>query len=279
MFIIGLPLQLRARLEGAARKKGIRISSVFADIGRKGSLKLLPDPSDAIHNLRVYYEQFGDSYEDASVLVLPYAPIPEDLENELDVLEDFGAKIVSFEEGNNDWPVLAKKTRPDTSFLNNVFHQLMEEIFGDDEKLPSDYFRSISERNPNIIIAKGALDTCDQVAEYRRVFFSAAADALIEMVGKNGKVGQIDAFFKNLGLIHAQSGGISTTLTVFRDGKRVHQRTTNTHLKKGDNTTPQAAARIYYQEFLLDQQCYVAILYAGPHPDEDISCEYDLSLH
>jgi hypothetical protein len=213
-------------------------------------------------------------------LVLPYAPIPINVIDELDALEDVGAEIIYFSEGNNDWPVLVKKTRPDTPFLNEVFRQLIIEIFGDEEApLPSDYFRSISERNPNIIIAKAALDTCDQVAEYRRCFLRTAADALIELVDNNGQVGPMDAFFRNLGLEHAQTGGINTTLTVFRDGKRIHQKTTNTHLKKGDKTTLQAAARIYYQEFFIEQQCYVAILYAGPHPDDDINCEHELLSH
>lgn len=279
MFIIGLPKQLRAKFEAAVKKAGERVSSVLADIGKEGTLQLLPHPGDAVHKLRAYYDQFSGNYGDAYVVVLPYALIPTDVDNELEALEELGAEIVYVSEGDDGWPVLAKKARPDTRFFNEVFNQLMVVVFGNDEELPSDYFRSISEINPHIIIAKNALETCDQVAEHRRDFFRIAADALIKMVDKNGEVGPIDAFFRDLRLEHAQTGGISTTLTVIRDGKQVHHRTTHTHLKQGDNTTPQAAARIYYQGFHWEQQYYVAILYAGPHPEDNISYVYELSPH
>jgi len=276
VFILGLPKAIRARIEGAAKKEGIRISSVLSDIGKKGSLQLLPDPSDAVHSLKAYYDQFSENYENAFVVVLPYAPIPVDVDGELLVLEEFGAEIVYISEGQDGWPVLAKKTRPDTRFLNEVFQQLMLEILGEEDVLPSDYFRSVAEKNPNFLIIKGALDTCDQVAEHRREFLKMAADALSKFIDKGGRVGRIDAFFGTMGLDHAQTGGINTTLSVFKEGRRIYHKSSNTHLKQGDNTTPQAAARIYYHEFSLEERCYVAVLYAGPHPETDICRQHEL---
>lgn len=279
MFIIGLPVQIRAKLEADAKKKGIRVTSVLAEIGRKGTFRLLPDPTEAVHKLRAYFDQFGARYEDIFVVVLPYAPIPRDVEDELYALDELGAEIVYVKTGNDDWPTIAKNERPDTPFFNKVYYLLLAEIFITDELLPSDYFRSMAERNQNLIIAKDALDTCDQVAEHRHDFLRKAADAFFGLVDKNGNVGQRDAFFQSFGLEHAQTGGISTTLTISRDGKTIHHKTANTHLKQGDKTTRQAAARIYYHEFLVDKQYYVAILYAGPHPDDNISYEHELATH
>lgn len=276
VFILGLPKAIRVRIEGAANKEGIRISSVLADIGKKGSFQLLPDPSDAVHSLKAYYDQFGDNYENAFVVVLPYAPIPINVDGELQVLEELGAVIVCVSEGQDGWPVLAKKARPDTKFLNAIFQQLMQEIIDEEDVLPSDYFYSVADKNPNFLIVKDALDSCDQVAEHRREFLKIGADALSKFVDMGGHVGRVDAFFRAMGLDHAQTGGINTTLSVFKEGRRIYHETSNTHLKQGDKTTPQAAARIYYHKFSLEERCYVAVLYAGPHPETDICRQHEL---
>lgn len=278
VFIIGLPSQLRVGLEAAAKERGAYISTVLAGIGKKGTMQLLPDPSDAVHKFKAYYDQFGENYEDALVIVLPYAPIPITVDDELTILEELGGEIVYVSQGVNDWPILAKKSRPNTQFLNQVFRQIIIEIFNEENEKPSDYIRNIAEKNPNIIIIKGALDTCDQVAKHRHEFLKKSVDALCKFVEENGQVGRIDAFLRGLGLEHAQTGGISTKLTVLKNGKLVHQKTTNTHLKQGDRTTPQAAARIYYQEFYLDNQCYVAVIYVGPHPENDITRVHELNI-
>lgn len=276
MFVLGLPSNLRTRLEKAVNTNGIQIATVVAGIGKEGTLQLFPSPEDAVLALRAYYDEFGDKYEDAFALILPYAPLPDALRQELLILEDIGAEVVFAVAGNDGWPApLPKRARPDTTFLNAIFKQVSREVFGEDDehdpKQPSTYFQAIAEKNPGIIITRGSLDTCDQVAAHRYAFLRLAADAFADFVTKKGQVGRIDAFFRSLGLDHAQSGGVNATLTVLKDGSRVYQRTTNTHLKQGDHTTPQAAARIYFHEFFMDEECFVAILYAGPHPENDIT--------
>lgn len=42
VFIIGMPVALRARFAQAAGLHGIEVASVLADVGRKGGLQLRP---------------------------------------------------------------------------------------------------------------------------------------------------------------------------------------------------------------------------------------------
>lgn len=278
VFIIGLPTQISKTLEAAAKQEKVRITSVTAGIGKEGRFRLFPAPEDAIHSLRAYYDQFDGRYEDAFVVVLPYAPIPDEVRAELDVLESMGAEVVQAAPGEDDWPPLAKRGKPDTRFFNDLFRRLRDEIFEADEEMPSDYFRAASERNSKIIIAKGALDSCNDVPQHRHAFMKLAADTFVIIADRNGQVGRMDAFFRESGLDHAQSGGISTTLRVCKDGRCIHNATSNMHLKQGDNTTPQAAARIYYQHFLGSGLCYIVVFYAGPHPDCDLSLVAEIEL-
>lgn len=276
VFVIGFPIAIRQKLEAGAKREAIQVTGVPAGLGKEGKWRLLPDPSEAIHKLRAYCDECSN-YEDAFVIVLPYAPVPDDLDRELEALSSLEAEVVYVSAGDDGWPMPAKRQRPDDAFFQSVCRRLLKEIIGDDDENPSSYFRAAAEDTPNLIVAKNALHTCDQVAPHREDFLRKGADALAEMAERNGQVGPVEEFFRGHGLDHAQSGGISTTLEVVKDGKTIHKKTANTHLKQGDKTTPQAAARIYYQDFVLEGQCYVAVLYAGIHPDADVAWVWVLS--
>lgn len=276
VFVIGLPTQLRPRLEGVARREGVPLSYALAGLGRLGTFMLVPSPEDAIHLLRTYYDQFETGYDDALVVVLPYAPTTSQIENELVVLEELGAEVVRISAGEDGWPTLAKKSRPDSKFFDDLFHALVAEIFGAEEELLSEFFESLAARDARILIAKGALDSCDQVADHRIDFFKSAAEAFNTLLERNGHVGRLDAFFRERGIEHAQSGGITTTLKVSKDGAVLYSKSSNMHLKQGDATTPQSAARLYFHQLFIEDVCHIAILYAGPHPDSDISREFVL---
>lgn len=277
VFVIGLPVSLKVRLDAVARKEGLSIVSVLTDIGKEGTFRLLPDPSVAIHKLKSYYGQFGSDLERACVIVLPYAEVPDEVEQELAVLESIGGEVEYISRDDSKWPTFSKKKRPDTVFYNDIFRCIKIEIFGDEEELLSDYVRRIVERNKNIILIEGALDTCDQVARHRHAFIKDSIDAFAQFIERKGKVGRIDAFFRERGLDHAQTGGIATTLTVEKAGRQIHSNVSHTHLKDGDKTLKVAAARVYYQDFVVEDECYVAVLYAGIHPDNNIkkNCSLD----
>jgi len=280
VFIIGLPTSIRARIEADARRNNIHLISILCGIGKEGTLMLLPHPDQAIFRMRSYYGQLED-VDDAYIIVLPYAPIPKDLEEELDLVDTMGGTTVRPKEGQDGWIQNVAK-RPDTAVLNSIYKRLLNELIPDNElqaqeDLPSEYFRAVSEAIPQLIFADDVFDVCDQVAKHRHAFMKKATDAFSEMVAMNGQVGPADTFFTKLGLEHAQTGGIQTTLQVNKGVSNIYNKTSSVHLKQGDKTTPQAAARIYYHSFLHETRCFVVVVYAGPHPDADLSLTLELA--
>jgi hypothetical protein len=274
IFIIGLPVSFRRRLEAAAGQRNLQISSVLADLAERGSLRLLPYPGQAILDLTTYLNTLEDRCE-ANVLVLPYAKLPLDLDNELDTLEDnFNETVIRVQQGSDGWPKL-EKLRPDQNFLDSLFFKLTAFLFPAVEFLPSAYYLSLAARNKQILITEGALQSCDEVAPHRFSFMKKVADAFDQYVADGGSGGRIDAFFERKGLKHAQTGGINAKLQIHRGGTCIYDDTSKSHLKQGDNTTRIAAARVYYQSFNIDARLYVAVLYAGPHPDADVTRSFE----
>jgi hypothetical protein len=282
VFIIGLPIQLRRRVESSLENRGISPAIILADSDKLGRLKLLPDPTLAASRLREYCESVDGGYDHAEVYVLPYTPIPQDVNDELDALEDMGAQIIAFEMEQDGWPYLhAAKPKITQDFQDQVFNALFEEIVGEEDEaavLPSEYIRRACEGSPNLIIVGSAIDLCDAIAVGRRFWVRKAIDAFVEIIAHNGNIGgTLDAFFEDRQLYHAKSGGISVKLEIRAGGEQVHLETSNEHLKKGDNTTPQAAVRVYYQLLALEGEFYVFLLYIGPHPDRNLSYVHHLS--
>lgn len=278
VFIVGLPTQLQYRLKAQARAGGKFVKLVLATKGREGYFRLCPDPSLAIYEFNGYLDSLNGGIEEAEVLVLPYAPIPDLLEEDLRAFIDLGGKVTRplVGDGVDGWPK-ATVSEFDDRFFDLVFEQLVKTVFpqGIPKQLcPSEFFSKLSERQKNLLIPAAAISNCDAVARHRYKFMLKAAAAL-EEIAANGLNCGVDEHFKSLGLIHAQSGGIYAEIRVFREGKEVHKGGGSTHLKEGDNTNKNAAARIYYYCFNMSGP-YVAILYAGPHPDSDVSRKWSM---
>jgi len=276
--IIGLPLRLSVRFKAAAERAETELHLVFSDVGSTGYLGLIPHADCAVYELRSYVDQFSD-YVEAVVLVLPYAPLPAVLKEELKILEhDFGAAVLRPKGDSDNWPK-AVAGKIDNLFLENLFDALVNSYFPQgipEEPLPSVSFQSLSERQSRFLIPAGAIDQCNQVARHRYKFMRDVV-AAIEKILVEGVDELIDAFFKRLGLKHAQTGGIVASLTVRRRTLCLHEGSTETHLKQGDNTTKVSAARVYYYLFNVESANYVGVLYAGPHPDSNVSWTYELS--
>ncbi|WP_210558338.1 MULTISPECIES: hypothetical protein [unclassified Pseudomonas] len=284
VFIIGLPVSLLRRVEATLEEKGFVPTIIAADKDRSGKLKLLPDPSVAAHKLTAYCDGVEGGYNFAEIYVLPYTPIPEDVTATLTALEGMGAQVDYFQMEVDGWPYLHKaKPRLDEPFLNAVFSTLLLEILLEDdnaeeELLPSQYIRAATERTGQLIVVANAIELCDNVAPGRYDFIRLAIDAFEELIELKGEVGTggLEEFFRERGLLHAKSGGITIELEIKRQGKKLQSECSNAHLKKGDKTTPQSAARIYYQYLRLDDVFYLFLLYAGPHPDTDFFQSHNL---
>ena len=273
--IIGLPVQIRKRVEGTANRGGLDVVSVLSEVAREGSLRLVPHPDQAVHRVRAYFDELDD-FSDGLVIALPYTDIPQDLDGELGTFEELGGKVLRPTMGLAEWPK-QRRGKLDQAFLDCLFHAIRTLLPGTDPGLvlPSAHFRNIAEQNSRFIIPDGALDECDQVALHRHDFLRKAAD-IFDLFLKEGAKGRIDAFFAVHGLDHAQSGGINASFTLHHGTECVYRETTSTHLKQGDKTTRMAAARIYYHSFFYCDQPYIAVLYAGPHPEANVSRVYYL---
>jgi hypothetical protein len=277
VFMIGLPALVRQRVEAEAARRDLEVSNIAASVGNAGTFKLLPHADQAIYRLQEYVKGEADNYDGCFVLVLPYAPLPNDLVEELAVLEEFGARVIRPTPGEAYWPSKSSARRRDQAFWDALYEAIITEFPGEALQLqaPSDYFQSLAANNPRLIITSRSLESADGVAGHRYEFLRRAADAL-DQYARGGSGGRIDAFFARQGLDHAQSGGITATLRLHRAGA-VTTHECHTHLKQGDNTTRIAAARVYYYAFTVEGEPYAALLYAGPHPDEDVTREWHLT--
>jgi hypothetical protein len=276
VFIVGLPTLLLKRVNALADRAGLEVESILAALGPEGFFRLSPDPEQAVHTLSAYADALP-VFADAKVLVLPYAPIPASLKDELGFVEEYGGSITRFLAGQDEWPK-ATVSEFNEQFYNSILNRLVGFLFPQGkpkELLPSEYFIAASERRKNILIPGGAIALCDAVARHRYKFMRTAADAL-EKLAADGLEGTIEGFFKSFELIHANSGGILAEIEVFRAGKIQYRGGGHTHLKQGDGTKQVAAARVYYCRFEIGEP-YVAILYAGPHPENNVMRQHSLN--
>jgi len=278
VFIVGLPKLVRNRVESVLRAAGYFAKSIQADRRAKsGILALLPDASHAPDMLRAYCDSL-ESYDQAKIYVLPFAWIPDELYGELDSLEAMGAEIIEFDMGVDGCPAIDTiNPTLDQVFQDDVVSLLKKQIIGDQpDLLPSAHIQQVVAQLPELIIVHDAIDLCDQVAKARFPWIIGAINAFAEMIRANGEVGEHEPFFAQRGLIHAQTGGIAISLDVYCEGKSVRELESSVHLKKGDHTTPQSAARIYYQVLPHNQKFYVFLLYVGPHPDRGFERTHNL---
>lgn len=270
--VVGLPTQLRTRLEAACRRQGVHVTLVLAGNGKEGILWLLPHPREVKQLLLAYVDGLP-AYPEARIIVLPYVDVPGDVLDELAVLEESGAQITWPKLGEGVWPILASKNDFDEPFRNALFSALAELLLVPDEApaadLPSTYFVNTCSRSPNLLLASAVLRRCDAVTTDRYQFMREAADAF-EALLQRGPGIRLEEFFNARKLEHAQSGGITAKLTVMKGGRAVYSNTTQAHLKRGDATTRASAARIYYHRFVIGEVTYIAVLHAGPHPDRDV---------
>ncbi|WP_162956966.1 hypothetical protein [Pseudomonas aeruginosa] len=272
IFVVGLLKPLNKRFESHCARNGLYSRAVLADIGREGTFTLLPVGQDAKHALHAYVDKLND-YQDGLVVVLPYADLSDDLRHELETLAECGCTVIWAANEEDAWPKIKRRQKPDTSILNAVYERLLHCLPGIQQNAitsVSDHFQAVLEKNDHIHFHDSILDCCNAVAPHRYEFMKSAINALSDFIAL-GSDGRIDAFFRERGIEHAQSGGINTTLKVLLNGHEIYKKTANTHLKKGDKTTPEGAARIYYQIFHFDDASHLAILYAGPHPESDVS--------
>lgn len=267
--LVGLPRQLQRRVIGEARRKAIAATLLLVDRGPNGSLWFVPNPEYAKQILDVFTLSV-DEGEESVVYVLPYTPLPSTLAEQIDAFEELGGRVETILPGDSFPPRVQGNL--DQEFLELLFRGISS-LFPQ-AALPSEYFQEIARRNSRFLITQGALDSCDRVAAHRFSFMIKCADAFDQLLLTNPS-GRAEEFFEKLGLEHAQSGGITTTLEIEIEGA-VQRTESNLHLKRGDNTTAISAARVYYQRLTIRGATFIALMYAGPHPEKAIGRKHTL---
>jgi hypothetical protein len=262
---VGLPRQLRTRLEARANRREIEITSLIVDVGRKGSLSFVPNTDFVRFVLQSYTLSLGEELALGKIFVLPYVPLSNAITEEVVAWEELGGAVVRLDAGGGQLPS-TPTGRLNQPFLDHLFSALIDLL--PQTASPSEYFKEVAARNPRFLLPSGAIEYCDEVGSHRHDFMIRVAKSF-ETLLHQGSGGRIDAFFQKLGLEHAQTGGITASLELEHD-KGIYEAACNTHIKQGDNTSPAGAARVYDHAFELNQQNYVAMLYAGPHPEVDV---------
>lgn len=278
VFVIGLPIALRRRLEAEAVRNGLRIVATFSDLDRGNRFRLLPYPGQALSDLRTFADA-ADDWRQLTVVVLPYAPIPVDVMEELEVLISGGTNVIGLTAAsstNQYWPELVNAV--DDEFLDIIYVKVADALFPRRTLLPSDHFNRLCRRNRALLLADGSLDQCDDVSPERYPFLIAAANAFEKIIRKNQLGERFFTFFQSIGIYLAQTGGMHTELLVTKEGKNIYKKRHQMHVKLGDGLAPQMCARVYFHNFLVDTSCHIAVMYAGPHPDDDTELERTIDL-
>jgi len=271
VLVIGLLKSMTPGFKVECVRKGVEPHIVQAEFGNNG-WALIPHPGSAVQAVQAYAGP-DDDWGDLHVIVMPYAEVPARLDDELSVLIDGGATVVRAVNGQGGWPHVSKRKRADAATIEQIRQRLWAEIpVGEalGEVLPSEYFRQVCDANSRVIVAETVYGMCDLVAPLRRDFLKRAIEALAEFV-REGSDGSIEAFFRRRQLTHAQTGHNRSTLKLFLRDKEILNETVETHLSQGQATTPQGAARLYYHHTVIEDERWVVITWAGPHPEGHFS--------
>lgn len=129
---------------------------------------------------------------------------------------------------------------------------------------PRQSFEQAAAAQSNLVFAVGALDAADNLATHRWPFAHKAAQLLADQA--MGKAVGAPKDWRELHQVHyARNGNVLYTYDL--PGRQGKQKS-DWHLKDGDNTTAEAAARIYFDSQEVSGTRYVLIFYVGPHPPD-----------
>lgn len=273
VFIIGMPVSIRAGFEAAARGHGIDLTLVLAAPGKTGPLQLRPYIGQAAADFENYLNAFTD-WSKAYVIILPYTDLPLELDDLVVMVEDAGGTVIEPVPGEEGWPKAPRGKAPDRTFYDALYGQLVAILFPTQDlppcDVPSTSLRAALGRHKLLVAAENLFDHCDDIAPLRHQFVADTLEAFLHILEK-GAGGRIDAFFDSRGLTHAQTGGSLVKVEIWCAGKKLKAFSINTHIKSGDHTTAEGAARVYYCSFQLKAFKYFGLLYVGAHPDGEMT--------
>ncbi len=129
---------------------------------------------------------------------------------------------------------------------------------------PRKSFENIQATHPSVVFADGALDDADNLAGHRWSFANRAAQLLADQAaGKD--VGPPREWHQRYQVHYARNGNVVYKYDLPGNQGR---KQTDWHLKEGDGTSAEAAARVYFDFVEVFRKSYVLIFYVGPHPKD-----------
>ncbi|HVV15997.1 MAG TPA: hypothetical protein VHH90_02240 [Polyangia bacterium] len=138
--------------------------------------------------------------------------------------------------------------------------------------LPSVAFQAAAQNEPRLVVPPDSIVHADRISPRRHHFANKAAAALAEYAAGPSVASGLEAFFKDRHLDFAPNG-VRADYTLRRLGRSVSTGHTEWHLKEGDRTTADDAARVYFHRY----NAFVIVLRCGPHPSGDsFSIDVDL---
>jgi hypothetical protein len=118
----------------------------------------------------------------------------------------------------------------------------------------------------SLVIVPDALEHADEIEKHRWGFATKSAGLLAKYAA-----GEIAGSLRNSksdhGVEFAANGRVAFRYTV-RLGSHGHSGRCEWHLKEGDNTTRESAARVYFDRIEIGGRILVVVFYVGPHPDD-----------
>lgn len=162
----------------------------------------------------------------------------------------------------------------DIQYLTNEFRpddqQLAEWLLPPDTVkkqllAPSRALSNAIRNTKHLVAASGALEHADELAKHRWKFANQAAD-LLSRYAEGEDLGPLRNWKESHGVDFALSGQVRYKYVVTFKGEDV-EGITEWHLKEGDKTTKEGAARIYFDRVEVGGDVKVLVFYVGPHPD------------
>lgn len=137
----------------------------------------------------------------------------------------------------------------------------------DSHERPSIAFEDASSRAPRLHLHSKALAAADELDPMRWAFAAKSAELLATYAADQAVLGPLRNWDASFGVAFAGHGRVAFRYVVTTPDERV-ETTSEWHLKSGDNTSADKAARIHFAVAHLPDGPHVLIGYVGPHSED-----------
>lgn len=150
--------------------------------------------------------------------------------------------------------------------------QLRAWLLGGDEidaegaqQRPKNAFDQAAAASPTLLVHPAALGSADLLDEARWAFAAKSAALLGQHASGAGELGPLRLWEAAHGVAFAANGRVTYSYSIEVGGDR-WTGSSEWHLKAGDSTTAERAARVYFATATLAGVTLILVAYVGPHP-------------